>query len=123
LRDDPEVARLRFTDALGRCERSDVPRGVARALAGIAAATLDEGRADDAVVAHLTRARRIAEEIGDAAVLANALEQLARLAAARGDGDDRERLLAAAASMRERHSRPRAAIDERDTQPVITSRR
>lgn len=123
LRDDPEVARLRFTEALDRCERADVPRGVARALAGIAATALDEGRADAAVEGHLARARDVAGRIGDRAVLAVAVEQLARLAAMRGDDGGRERLLAEAALVRERHNRPRAAIDARDAQQMVTSGR
>ncbi|HEX6255833.1 MAG TPA: BTAD domain-containing putative transcriptional regulator [Euzebyales bacterium] len=121
LRDDPEVARLPYADALDRCERNHVPRGVARALAGIAAAALDEGRADDAVATHLGRAGDIAEQIGDALLRATVLEQLARLAALRGDDDARARCLADAADLRARHSRPRAAVDERDTQRMVTT--
>ena len=87
-RADPAAARGHYREALAVCLAADIPRGEARARAGIASTELDEG-AVDVAAAELHRALEIARQIGDASLIAVVREQSARAAAAIGDEAER----------------------------------
>ena len=111
-RRDPTAARQQFAEALELSLAADMPRSLARAHAGIAAADLDEGAAARAG-AQLRQALDMARTIGDAGLTAAVLEQLARTV---GDDAERARLLEQAAVLRARHHRPRTPLEDRDVQ-------
>jgi predicted ATPase len=114
-RGDPSAALGHYEDALTLYRRSEVLRGIARALAGLAAAELD--------VDELERARRrldegepLARECGDPAIQAAALEQLARLSLRDGREHEALRLLDEAGTIRLQYRRPRGALAKRDVE-------
>ena len=117
-RADPAAARGHYREALAICLAADIPRGEARARAGIASTELDEG-AVDAATAELHRALEIARQIGDASLIAVVHEQSARAAAAIGDETERARLLDEADALRAQQGRPRGALEQRDVPPAI----
>jgi predicted ATPase/DNA-binding SARP family transcriptional activator len=118
LRRDPEAGRRRYGEALDLSGAADVPRGVARARAGLAAVDLDGGDTA-AAEEHLGQAMTVATVIQDAGVTATVLEQRARAAMAAGDGERRKRLLDEASALRVRHGRPPGALEARDVEGTL----
>jgi predicted ATPase/DNA-binding SARP family transcriptional activator/tetratricopeptide (TPR) repeat protein len=117
-RRDPSAAREHFRAALANCLAAEIPRGEARARAGIAATELDED-AVEVAAAELQRALEIARQMGDPSLLAVVREQSARAAAAAGDETERARLLEEADALRAHHGRPRGALEQRDVPAAI----
>ena len=117
-RADPAAARGHYREALAICLAADIPRGEARARAGIASTELDEGAVEIAA-AELHRALEIARQIGDASLIAVVREQSARAAAAIGDEAERARLLEEANALRAQQGRPRGALEQRDVPPAV----
>ena len=110
---DPAAAIDLYDDALSLYRRSAVTRGIARALIGLAATSLD---VDERVQAreHLDEGLALARDGGDPAILATALEQQARLSQRGGDEDTARALLLESEDLRRRYRRPRGALASRD---------
>ena len=109
----PAEALGHYENALTLYKRSDVLRGVARALTGLAAAELDIDELDRARQ-RLDEGMPLARQVGDPAIHAAALEQLARLSARDGLNHEAMGLLDQAQGMRHRYLRPRGALAKRD---------
>jgi predicted ATPase len=99
--------------ALSLSTGTDFDKGVLRARIGLAATRLDDHSTAD-ITDDLEAARTEAEALGDASLLANAIEQLARAAALLGDHTARKKLLIEADAVRSATGRPRGALDQRD---------
>ncbi|HZA40451.1 MAG TPA: BTAD domain-containing putative transcriptional regulator [Actinomycetota bacterium] len=119
-RGEPAAALAHYDDALTLYRRTQVGRGVARALTGLAAAELD--------LDHIDRARELLEEgltlareASDPAIHATALEQLARLVLRGGHERDTIALVDEADEIRDRYRRPRGALANRDVKSTRLS--
>jgi len=112
-RGNSSAAQAHYRQALEISLAAEIPRGEARARAGLAATALDAGEIETAV-AQLRESVEIARRIGDQALVAIALEQYSRAAAAAGDEAERARLLAEADKLRSQQGRPRSALEQRD---------
>ena len=120
-RRDTSAAQGYYHQALEISLAAEIPRGEARARAGLAATALDAGEIETAV-AQLSETVAIARRIGDLALVAVALEQSSRAAAADGDEPERARLLHEADELRSQQGRPRGALEQRDIPaPVATA--
>jgi tetratricopeptide (TPR) repeat protein len=119
-RRETSAAQADYHQALEITLAAEIPRGEARARAGLAATALDAGEIETAV-AQLGETVAIARRIGDLALVAIALEQSSRAAAANGDEPERARLLHEADELRSQQARPRGALEQRDIPaPVAT---
>ena len=118
-RSEPSAAIDLYTQALSLYRRSAVTRGIARALIGFAAASLDLNRSSQAR-AHLEEGLTLARDAGDPAILAAVLEELARLSQRDGDDHGARALLAESEDLRLRYRRPRGALATRDLDPGRT---
>lgn len=114
-RGDPAAAQAHYKHSLTLYGRSQVVRGVARALTGLAAADLDLDQLDRARQ-RLDEGVRLAREGGDPAIHAAALEQLARLSARDGHEHEATALVEQAEEIRHRYRRPRGALAKRDVE-------
>ena len=112
-RADIPAAEAYYHQALEISLVAEIPRGEARARAGLAATALDSGEIETAV-AQLNETVEIARRIGDQALVALALEQSSRAAAAAGDEAERARLLNEADKLRLQQGRPRSGLEQRD---------
>jgi predicted ATPase/DNA-binding SARP family transcriptional activator len=112
-RGEPSPALGHYENALTLYRRSEVLRGVARALTGLAAAELDLDD-NDGARRRLHEGVPLAREAGDPAIQAAALEQLARLASREGREHETKRLLDEAGRIRLHYRRPRGALAKRD---------
>lgn len=90
-------------------------RGVARALTGLAAAELDLDELDRARQ-RLDEGVALAGEVGDPAIHAAAMEQLARLSSRDGAEHEARKLLDEAERVRLQYRRPRGALAQRDVE-------
>jgi hypothetical protein len=88
-------------------------------LIGLAAASLDLNRSSQAR-AHLEEGLTLARDAGDPAILAAALEELARLSQRDDDDHGARALLAESEDLRLRYRRPRGALATRDLDPGRT---
>lgn len=111
--DDPSEVVISYEEALRLYRRSGVPRGIARATTGLAAAQLDLDQPDRARQL-LDEALPTARDAGDPALHAGALEQLARWSIRTGDRKNADQLLQEAEDIRLRYRRPRGALARRD---------
>jgi tetratricopeptide (TPR) repeat protein len=119
FRGEPSAALGRYENALMLYRRSEVPRGVARALTGLAAAELDLDELDRARH-RLAEGVPLAREVGDPAIHAAALEQLARLSLREGFQHEARGLLDEAQRIRLRYRRPCGALARRDVEaPMV----
>jgi tetratricopeptide (TPR) repeat protein len=118
-RSEPSAAIDLYNQALSLYRRSAVTRGIARALIGLAAASLDLNRSSQAR-AHLEEGLTLARDAGDPAILAAALEELARLSQRDDDDHGARALLAESEDLRLRYRRPRGALATRDLDPGRT---
>ncbi len=114
-RGDPSAALGHYEIALTLYRRSEVLRGVARALTGLAAAELDLDELDRARQ-RLDEGVALAGEVGDPAIHAAAMEQLARLSSRDGAEHEARKLLDEAERIRLQYRRPRGALAQRDVE-------
>ena len=91
----------------------------AAALAGLAAAQLDEGAVAEAA-ATLDRGGGLIKNVGEGGVRAGFLEQRARRAAAEEHLAEATALLAEASSVRDSSARPRTALEVRDLEELAS---
>ena len=116
-RGDASAALGAYERALRLYRRSGVPRGIARALTGLAAAELDLNQADSARE-RLDEALTLAREAVDPAIHAAALEQRARLLFREGVEHEGRGVLDEAERIRHRSRRPRGALATRDVERI-----
>lgn len=112
-REEAGEAFRHYDEALGLYRRSGVPRGIARAVIGLAAAELDLDRLDRGQEL-LEQVVAVAGDAGDPGIQASALEQRARLAARTGDTRAAAALVEEAEQIRVGQRRPRGALAARD---------
>jgi predicted ATPase/DNA-binding SARP family transcriptional activator len=117
---ETSAAQGYYRQALEISLAAAIPRGEARARAGLAATALDEGQVE-AAVAQLTQTVSIARRIGDLSLVALALEQSSRAVTAAGDERERARLRHEADELRSQQGRPRSALEQRDVSAPLAT--
>lgn len=120
LRDDPTTAHAHYLQAQASLAGVAGPRGVVRALEGLAASSLDLA-ATWMAGHHLETASMVAAELNDAGLRASVLEQQARLAAALDNRVAAVGLLGEAEALRKARGRPRTPLEQRDVDSVTDS--
>ena len=119
LRGDAATAERSYRDALDLSTSNGFAKGAARAQQGLAAVQLDRGDADlDDAGNRLRAVLQQAETINDVAFTAMVLEQLARVTATQGRGENAASLLQQAEALRRANTRPRGALEMRDLERV-----